>query len=179
MGGIRWNLDKWANGFVEAASGNTVANGMPEMHSLTPLLGMLQNQGRKVALLTDGRLSGASGKILSAIHVTPEAAVGGALARLRDGDLIHLDGDAGKLDVIIDAATWDSRTSDCDTTPIVHDLGRSLFAGNRAVVTPADQGALSISCGLSQHGASESLYMDAEYDLGKGAGTAPHESKDA
>jgi phosphogluconate dehydratase len=123
------------------------ANGMPEMHSLTPLLGMLQNQGRRVALVTDGRLSGASGKILSAIHVTPEAAMGGALAKLREGDIIRLDGDAGILEVLVAADEWQARSLDSDSTPPSHDLGRNLFAGNRRVVTPADQGALSISCG--------------------------------
>ena len=123
------------------------ANGMPEMHSLTPLLGMLQNQGRRVALVTDGRLSGASGKILSAIHVTPEAISGGSLARLREGDIIRLDADAGVLNVLVAEEEWQARNSASDTTPRVHDMGRNLFAINRAVVTPADQGALSISCG--------------------------------
>ncbi|MEP6634466.1 MAG: phosphogluconate dehydratase, partial [Luteimonas sp.] len=80
------------------------ANGMPEMHSLTPLLGMLQNQGRRVALVTDGRLSGASGKIPSAIHVTPESVRGGALAKLRDGDIIRLDGEQGVLEALVDAS---------------------------------------------------------------------------
>jgi phosphogluconate dehydratase len=82
------------------------ANGMPELHSLAPLLGLLQNQGRRVALVTDGRLSGASGKIPAAIHMTPEAARGGPLGKLREGDIIRLDGEAGTLEVLVDEAEW-------------------------------------------------------------------------
>jgi phosphogluconate dehydratase len=155
------------------------ANGMPEMHSLTPLLGMLQNQGRRVALVTDGRLSGASGKIPSAIHVTPEAAAGGALAKLRQGDIIRLDGDAGLLEVLVASDEWAARSADRDSTPPANDLGRNLFAINRRVVTPADQGALSISCGpiLADHGHPDE--HDAEYELGRDAIHAPHDAKDA
>jgi phosphogluconate dehydratase len=123
------------------------ANGMPEMHSLTPLLGMLQNQGRRVALVTDGRLSGASGKVLAAIHVTPEAADGGPLARLREGDMLRLDGESGTFEVLIDADEFAARLPARDTTPPAHGLGRNLFMLNRAHTLPADQGALSISCG--------------------------------
>lgn len=123
------------------------ANGMPELHSLAPLLGMLQNQGRKVALVTDGRLSGASGKIPAAIHVTPEAARGGALARLHDGDVISVDGNNGQLHVHVDPAELDARPLARDTTPAGQSLGRNLFALNRAVVGRADQGALSIHAG--------------------------------
>jgi phosphogluconate dehydratase len=153
------------------------SNGMPEMHSLTPLLGMLQNQGRRVALVTDGRLSGASGKIPSAIHVTPEAATGGALARLRDGDIVVVDGESGLLEVRVPAAQWNARTPDRDSTPPSQDLGRSLFAINRAVATPADEGALSISCGPATTTGTE---YDAEYDLGgREALLSPHTEKDA
>jgi phosphogluconate dehydratase len=157
------------------------ANGMPEMHSLTPLLGMLQNQGRRVALVTDGRLSGASGKIPSAIHVTPEAAAGGPLAKLRNGDLVRLDGEAGLLEVLVDADEWAGRRQDRDSTPPAHDLGRNLFAINRRVVTPADQGALSISCGPPLADDSHAIDHDAEYELGREADAiaAPHEAKDA
>lgn len=155
------------------------ANGMPEMHSLTPLLGMLQNQGRRVALVTDGRLSGASGKIPAAIHVTPEAATGGALAKLREGDLIRLDGEAGLLEVLVAADEWRARTDAIDSTPPSHDLGRNLFAVNRQVVTPADEGALSISCGPAPPGPHNAVEYDAEYELGRGAMHAPHEAKDA
>ncbi|MBK6332301.1 MAG: phosphogluconate dehydratase [Thermomonas sp.] len=82
------------------------ANGMPELHKLTPTLAALQDRGQRVALLTDGRMSGASGKVLAAIHVTPEAACGGALAKLRDGDLVRIDAEAGSMDVLVDAAEW-------------------------------------------------------------------------
>ena len=160
------------------------ANGMPEMHSLTPLLGMLQNQGRRVALVTDGRLSGASGKIPSAIHVTPEAAAGGALAKLREGDMIRLDGEAGILDVLVAADEWQLRGNAIDSTPQLQDLGRNLFAINRAMVTPADQGALSISCGPVLPDTSDpidpaGIEYDAEYELGHDASQAPHDAKDA
>ena len=156
------------------------ANGMPELHSLAPLLGMLQNQGRRVALVTDGRLSGASGKIPAAIHVTPEAARNGALAKVREGDMIRLDGEAGILEALVDAEEWNARESAPNTAPSAHDLGRNLFALNRAMVTPADQGALSISCGPPSPDGDAWEY-DAEYDLGESpaAATAPHEAKDA
>ncbi|MBP0651029.1 dihydroxy-acid dehydratase, partial [Mycobacterium tuberculosis] len=85
------------------------ANGMPELHKLTPTLGILQDRGQRVALVTDGRMSGASGKVPSAIHVTPEAAAGGAIARVRDGDIIRLDTAAGTLDVLVDAAEFAAR----------------------------------------------------------------------
>ncbi len=155
------------------------ANGMPELHSLAPLLGMLQNQGRRVALVTDGRLSGASGKFPAAIHVTPEAAHGGALARVREGDMIRLDGEAGTLEVLVDAQEWSARALAANSTPSAQDLGRNLFAINRQVVTPADEGALSISCGPpTPEGGWE---YDSEYELGgdDAAAAAPHESKDA
>ena len=116
------------------------ANGMPELHSLTPTLSVLQDRGLKVALVTDGRMSGASGKVPAAIHVSPEAAAGGPLARLRDGDIVRLDAVAGKLEVL--AEGFDSRA------PVVADLsangfgtGRDLFESFRRMVGPADQGA--------------------------------------
>ena len=156
------------------------ANGMPELHSLAPLLGMLQNQGRRVALVTDGRLSGASGKIPAAIHVTPEAARGGPLALLREGDLIRLDGEGGTLEALVDADEWAARQAAADTAPAPTDYGRNLFGFNRANVSPADQGALSISCGPATTDGSAWDY-DAEYDLGADAAAldAPHDSKDA
>jgi len=155
------------------------ANGMPELHSLAPLLGLLQNQGRRVALVTDGRLSGASGKIPAAIHLTPEAARGGPIGKLREGDMIRLDAAAGTLQVLVDADEWNSRTHAPNTAPAAHDMGRNLFAWSRNLVTPADQGALSISCGPpTPEGGWE---YDAEYELGHdhAAALAPHESKDA
>ena len=84
---------------------------MPELHKLTPTLAALQDRGQRVALLTDGRMSGASGKVLAAIHVTPEAADGGAIAKLREGDLIRIDAEAGSMDVLVDAAEWQARAA--------------------------------------------------------------------
>ena len=156
------------------------ANGMPELHSLAPLLGMLQNQGRQVALVTDGRLSGASGKIPAAIHITPEAARGGAIGKVRDGDLVRLDSEAGTLEVLVDTVEFNAREVSANTSPGGHDLGRNLFTHNRAQVGPADQGALSISCGPpGNHGGDWD--HDAEYELGcdAQAALAPHEAKDA
>lgn len=156
------------------------ANGMPELHSLAPLLGLLQNQGRRVALVTDGRLSGASGKIPAAIHVTPEAARGGPLGKIREGDIVRLDGEAGTLEVLVDAAEWAARTQAPNTAPAANDLGRNLFALNRQMVGPADQGAISISCGPATADGGAWDY-DAEYELGHdaAAAAAPHEAKDA
>ncbi len=156
------------------------ANGMPEQHSLMPLLGMLQNQGRRVALVTDGRLSGASGKILSAIHVTPEAQIGGPLARVQDGDRLVIDGEAGMLHIDIDVAAWNRRVPTPNTCPPGNDLGRAVFGLNRAFAGPADEGALSISCGkpLAVHGGDGSPH-ESEYDIGRIAAHAPFEAKDA
>ena len=120
------------------------ANGMPELHSLTPLLGHLQNQGRRVALVTDGRLSGASGKTLSAIHLTPEAARGGLLAKVHDGDSVLLDAEAGVLSLEVDAATLAARAP-APRPPGGCDVGRRLFGHSRAQVLDAEHGALSIS----------------------------------
>ncbi|MES2916141.1 MAG: phosphogluconate dehydratase [Pseudomonadota bacterium] len=116
------------------------ANGMPELHSLTPTLSVLQDRGLKVALVTDGRMSGASGKVPAAIHVTPEAAFGGPLARLRDGDIVRLDAVAGTLSVL--AADFDSRAPVvADLSGNEHGIGRELFAAFRRHVGPADTGA--------------------------------------
>ncbi|HET7359324.1 MAG TPA: phosphogluconate dehydratase [Rhodanobacteraceae bacterium] len=118
------------------------AIGMPELHKLTPTLSVLQARGHHVALVTDGRMSGASGKVPSAIHVTPEAADGGALGKLRDGDLIRLDAVAGTLDARVDAAEWAARVpATCDGTGHHSGLGRELFALLRNAVGPADRGA--------------------------------------
>ena len=123
------------------------ANGMPEMHSLLPVLGLLQNQGRRVALVTDGRLSGASGKVPAAIHVTPEALCDGPIARVRDGDMILLDLDTDALVVEVADAELAAREPARPHPANRVDLGRSLFGLNRANVGPADEGALSISVG--------------------------------
>lgn len=156
------------------------ANGMPELHSLAPLLGLLQNQGRRVALVTDGRLSGASGKFPAAIHVTPEAARGGPIARIREGDIIVLDGEAGTLEVKVSATEWAGRELAPNTAPAGHDIGRNLFAVNRQVVGPADQGAISIGCGPMAADGTIWEY-DSEYELGgdAAAAAAPHETTDA
>ncbi len=123
------------------------ANGMPEMHSLAPLLGMLQDQGCQVALVTDGRMSGASGKFPAAIHVTPEALDGGPLGCVHNGDTILLDAEAGRLEALVDAQEFAARACARRAAAPDASLGRSLFAGNRAAVGSAEQGALSISCG--------------------------------
>ena len=155
------------------------ANGMPELHSLAPLLGMLQNQGRRVALVTDGRLSGASGKIPAAIHVTPEAARGGAIGRIREGDIVVLDGEAGILEVQVSAEEWAARAIAPNTALAAHDLGRNLFAINRRVVGPADQGALSISCGPMNPDGSVWEY-DADYGVDQtAAADVPHKAQGA
>lgn len=116
------------------------ANGMPELHSLTPVLAVLQDKGLKVALVTDGRMSGASGKVPSAIHVSPEALDGGPLARLRDGDLVRVDAVAGTLDVLTPGAL-DRPNVRPDLSANEHGMGRELFAAFRAHVGPAEAGA--------------------------------------
>jgi len=116
------------------------ANGMPELHSLTPTLSVLQDRGLRVALVTDGRMSGASGKVPAAIHVSPEAAQGGPLARLRDGDRVRLDADAGTLTVLAD--DFDSRPAvTADLSANAHGIGRELFEAFRRNVGPATEGA--------------------------------------
>jgi phosphogluconate dehydratase len=116
------------------------ANGMPELHSLTPTLTVLQDRGLRMALVTDGRMSGASGKVPAAIHVSPEAAKGGPLARLRDGDIIRLDAIAGTLTVLAD--DFDSRPAvTADLSANNHGIGRELFAMFRQSVGTADTGA--------------------------------------
>jgi phosphogluconate dehydratase len=118
------------------------ANGMPELHKLMPPLGIAQDRGFKVALVTDGRLSGASGKVPAAIHVTPEAANGGAIAKIRDGDMIRLDAPNGRLEVLVDEAEWAARANeDYDLSASHTGIGRDLFAAFRAKVCRADQGA--------------------------------------
>lgn len=120
------------------------ANGMPELHKLTPPLAVLQKKGFRVALVTDGRMSGASGAVPAAIHVTPEALGGGALARLRDGDVIRVDADQGVLEVLLDEQTWAAREAVLpDLEANSHGWGRELFARFRADATGAEQGACS------------------------------------
>ena len=118
------------------------ANGMPELHKLTPTLGVLQDKGFKVALVTDGRMSGASGKVPAAIHVTPEAAEGGALARIRDGDVIRVDAPAGRLEVLANAADLAARAPTApDLSANQFGMGREMFRMFRANAMPAEMGA--------------------------------------
>jgi phosphogluconate dehydratase len=123
------------------------ANGMPELHKLIPPLAVLQGKGYRVALVTDGRMSGASGKVPSAIHVSPEAAVGGPLARVQDGDVIRLDANAATLQVLLPADVWAARP----VVPMPENLriangvgmGRELFASMRRNAQSAESGACS------------------------------------
>lgn len=116
------------------------ANGMPELHSLTPVLSLLQGRGLKVALVTDGRMSGASGKVPAAIHVCPEALEGGPIARLRDGDLLRLDAVAGRLEILT-PGVLEREPARADLSPHQTGMGRELFSAFRAHVGPATQGA--------------------------------------
>ncbi|MDR6774381.1 phosphogluconate dehydratase [Azospirillum sp. BE72] len=118
------------------------ANGMPELHKLTPPLGVLQDKGFKVALVTDGRMSGASGKVPAAIHVTPEVKGGGPLGRVRDGDILRLDAEAGTLDALVEAAEWENRGAPPPPSEDAsHGCGRELFSLFRNNAGPAESGA--------------------------------------
>jgi len=121
------------------------ANGMPELHKLTPPLAVLQGEGWRVALVTDGRMSGASGKVPAAIHVSPEAATGGPLAKVRDGDVIRLDAVAGTLEALVAPAEWAARESAVMPADLIAanqvGLGRDLFAGFRRNALTAEEGA--------------------------------------
>lgn len=115
------------------------ANGMPELHKLTPPLGVLQDKGFKVALVTDGRMSGASGKVPAAIHISPEASKGGPLAKLRDGDVVRLCANRGSLEALVDAAEWDAREP-AKQPPAEPGVGRELFAIMRHFADEAEKG---------------------------------------
>ncbi len=123
------------------------ANGMPELHKLTPPMAVLQNKGFRVAIVTDGRMSGASGKIPAAIHLTPEASAGGAIAKIRTGDMIRLNAAVGQLNVLVDEDTWAEREvdelSDAKRNHNAHGLGRELFGGMRKNVLSAEEGAIT------------------------------------
>jgi phosphogluconate dehydratase len=117
------------------------ANGMPELHGLTPALGVLMDRGHQVALVTDGRMSGASGKIPAAIQLTPEATAGGPLAKLRDGDVIRLDAERGTLEVLVPQDELAAREPAPGAPVVQFGTGRELFAAFRQAVGRADQGA--------------------------------------
>jgi phosphogluconate dehydratase len=120
------------------------ANGMPELHQLTPALTSLQSQGFHVALLTDGRMSGASGAVPAAIHLTPECVAGGPLAKIRNGDMIRLDSYAGTLDALLDENTLRGRPLAVpDLEPNTRGTGRELFATFRGAARDAEAGGLS------------------------------------
>jgi phosphogluconate dehydratase len=123
------------------------ANGMPELHKLTPPMAVLQNKGFKVAIVTDGRMSGASGKIPAAIHLSPEASAGGPLAKVRDGDIIRLNATVGMVNVLVDEDEWAEREvaelSDNKRHSNAHGFGRELFGGMRKNVLSAEEGAVT------------------------------------
>ena len=123
------------------------ANGMPELHKLTPPLAVLQNKGYRVALVTDGRMSGASGKVPAAIHLSPEASAGGALAKLQDGDVVRLDAAAGTLQALVSDSQWNARPPatmpQALTLSSGQGMGRELFANMRRSALTAEEGACS------------------------------------
>jgi phosphogluconate dehydratase len=123
------------------------ANGMPELHKLSPALGVLQDRGHKIALVTDGRMSGASGKVPTALHVSPEALASGALARIRDGDVVTLDAERGLLEVELPADRLARRESAEPPDNGSHGTGRELFATLRGAVSSPEEGATSFPIG--------------------------------
>jgi phosphogluconate dehydratase len=122
------------------------ANGMPELHKLTPPLGVLQNRGFRVALVTDGRMSGASGKVPCAIHVSPEALLDGAIGLIRDGDMIRVDAVTGTLDALVDPNEWAARVC-VGAPPPVSGMGRELFGLFRGAADEAERGASAVLAG--------------------------------
>ncbi|MDO7844338.1 phosphogluconate dehydratase [Sphingomonas immobilis] len=123
------------------------ANGMPELHKLTPPLGVLQNKGFRVALVTDGRMSGASGKVPAAIHISPEALGGGPLAFLRDGDVVRLSAETGELVALVDPVEWDARLP-AEAPPAATGMGRELFGMFRSLSSEAEKGASAVLAGM-------------------------------
>lgn len=118
------------------------ANGMPELHKMTPFLGILQDKGFKVALITDGRMSGASGKVPSAIHITPEAVCGGPIAKLKDGDMVRLDANTGEVCALVEESEWEKREfAAYNPSGSEFGTGRELFGFMRGQVCGAEQGA--------------------------------------
>lgn len=130
------------------------ANGMPELHELTPALGSLQDAGWQVALVTDGRMSGASGKVPSVIHVSPEVLVGGPLGKVRDGDMIRVDGERGTLNALVERDAWAAREiATADLSANETGMGRELFAMFRQTVSIAEEGATTFGLPPIMHGA--------------------------
>jgi len=118
------------------------ANGMPELHKLIPAMSGLLAKGRKVAIVTDGRMSGASGKVPAAIHLTPEAAADGPISKLRDGDIIRLDARVGILEAQVESAVLQARPAvKPDQFEVAHGVGRELFTRLREGASAADEGA--------------------------------------
>ena len=125
------------------------ANGMPELHKLTPALGSLQDKGFRIALVTDGRMSGASGKVPAAIHLSPEALAGGPLARLRDGDLVRVSADEGTIEALVDPAEWAARPAAAPPPPALG-TGRELFAFMRMGADGAEQGGSAMLAAMDR-----------------------------
>jgi phosphogluconate dehydratase len=123
------------------------SNGMPELHKLTPPLSIIQNKGYKVAIVTDGRMSGASGKVPAAIHMSPEASAGGAIGKIQEGDMIRLNATVGTLNVMVDEDVWNQRTAEIMTKEQKlsnrHGIGRELFGNMRKNVLSAEEGAIT------------------------------------
>ncbi|MDQ3206214.1 MAG: phosphogluconate dehydratase, partial [Pseudomonadota bacterium] len=141
-----FDADQLRGDFVAVVRGQGPrANGMPELHKLTPALSVMQDRGQRVALLTDGRMSGASGRVLAAIHVSPESGDSGPIGRLRDGDMINIDAENGRLDALVETSVWAAREP-CDRLDggRLHGTGRELFGLMRAHVGTAEQGACSL-----------------------------------
>lgn len=121
------------------------ANGMPELHKMTPILGVLLDRGFKIALVTDGRMSGASGKVPAAIHVSPECLLDGPLRKVKDGDMIELNSDTGELNALVDSAEWEARDPEHpDLSRKTVNMGRELFSTFRSQVSSAESGAVSL-----------------------------------
>ena len=121
------------------------ACGMPELHKLTPYLGLLQDRGFKVALVTDGRMSGASGKVPAAIHLHPEAKSGGLISKIENGDLLSLDCHNGRLELLVEDHILQARPAAQQTQTVTYGMGRELFANMRQQVTSAELGASTCS----------------------------------
>jgi phosphogluconate dehydratase len=138
------------------------ANGMPELHGLTPALGVLMDRGHQVALVTDGRMSGASGKIPAAIQLTPEATACGPLAKLRDGDVVRLDADRGILEALVPDDELTAREPAAGAPVAQFGTGRELFAAFRQAVGRADRGASVFTPVHHQPSDNDSVFSGAD-----------------